>query len=78
MYNLLGGKASGYKLQKAIDEKGILHYWLINRDNEIIDPTAEQYTDLKCPLPYKNIENNRASYRKTSATKRIIKNNESQ
>jgi len=74
MYNLLGGKENGYKLQKAVDEKNITHYWLIGRDKKIIDPTAEQYTDLDRPLPYANVKDNRASYRKTKAAKQIIKN----
>jgi len=72
MYDLLGGKKSGYKLQKAIDEKNIAHYWLVNNNNEIIDPTAEQYTSLDRPLPYGNKKDNRASYQKTKATKKII------
>jgi len=72
MYNLLGGKEKGYKLQKAIDEKDIVHYWLVNNENEIIDATVEQYTDLNRPLPYSKKKDNRASYRKTNATKRII------
>lgn len=74
MYNLLGGKDQGYKLQKAIDEKDIIHYWLINKNDEIIDPTVEQYTALNRPLPYSNKKDNRASYRKTNATKKIITN----
>jgi len=74
MYNLLGGNVKGYKLQKAVDEKQIIHYWLINSNSEIIDPTVEQYTDLNRPLPYDKLKNNKASYRKTKATKLIIKN----
>lgn len=74
MYYLLGGKEQGYKLQKAIDEKGIIHYWLITSENEIIDPTVEQYIDLNRPLPYKGVQDNRASYRKTKSTKIIIEN----
>jgi len=74
MYSLLGGKERGYKLQKAVDEDNIIHYWLINSSGEIIDPTSEQYTALNRPLPYGNLIDNRASYRKTNATKIIIKN----
>ncbi|MFB1118865.1 hypothetical protein RF240_21675 [Dickeya dadantii] len=74
MYNLLGGRAKGYKLQKAIDEDNITHYWLVNENNEIIDPTAEQYSELERPFPYHLIKNNRASYRLTKATNRIISN----
>lgn len=74
MYNLLDGKGNGYMLQKATDEKGIVHYWLKNSDGEIIDPTAEQYTDLNRPLPYNKLKDNKASYRKTNSTKKIIEN----
>lgn len=74
MYNLLGGKEGGYKLQKAIGEKGITHYWLVNSSDEIIDPTAEQYSELDRPFPYHCMENNRASYRQTKVTKSIISN----
>jgi len=74
MYSLLGGKDKGYKLQKSIDEKDIIHYWIVNKNNEIIDPTEEQYTTLNRPLPYGNKKDNRASYRKTNATNKIIIN----
>jgi hypothetical protein len=74
MYNLLDGKDNGYMLQKATDEKGIIHYWIKKSNGGIIDPTAEQYTDLNRPLPYNNLENNKASYRKTNATIEIINN----
>jgi len=74
MYNILGGKDCGYRLQKAVDELQITHYWLINKDNEIIDPTVEQYTDLDRKPPYDKVINNSASYRKTKATKLIISN----
>ncbi|EEX2797832.1 hypothetical protein PND76_25510 [Klebsiella pneumoniae] len=77
MYCLLGGKDKGYRLQKAVDEKGINHYWLVNSENEIIDPTIEQYIELNRPTPYNRVQDNRASYRKTRATKTIIKNVES-
>jgi len=74
MYNLLGGKDNGYRLQTAIDEFNIKHYWIINNKSEIIDPTQEQYTDLGRDTPYDKILNNRASYRKTKSTKVIIEN----
>ncbi len=60
MYILLGGKDQGYKLQKAIDNDGITHYWLANKNNEIIDPTKERYTDLDRKLPYHHKKDNRA------------------
>lgn len=72
MYNLLGGKETGYKLKKAIDEKFILHYWIVNDSNEIIDPTADQYSELNRPFPYCREKGERPSYRKSNATKHII------
>jgi len=74
MYNLLGGKSSGYKLKTATDELGIKHYWLVNSEGEIIDPTVEQYTDLDRNPPYDKIVSNRSSHRKTKATILIIEN----
>lgn len=52
MYILLGRKERGYKLQKAIDDNEITHYWLTNSNYEIIDPTAEQYSEQNRPFPY--------------------------
>jgi hypothetical protein len=72
MYNLLGGKEAGYKLQKATDEKDIIHYWLLSPTGEIIDSTIEQYTELNRPIPYSRKIDNRASYRKTASTNHII------
>jgi hypothetical protein len=72
MYYLLGDKKKGYKVKKAIDEKEIMHYWLVTSNEEIIDPTKEQYTDLHRDLPYGSVSNDRVSYRKTNATKEII------
>ncbi|WP_155410673.1 hypothetical protein [Yersinia mollaretii] len=65
-------KDTNYK--KAIDEKGIKHCWLINSYSEIIDPTAEQYSELDRPFPYHRITSNQASYRKTKTTNMIISN----
>jgi len=73
MYSLLGGKDNGYKVRKAIDEFEIKHYWLENAKGEIIDPTAEQYTDLGRNLPYNNRVNSGVSYRRTKAANAIIK-----
>ena len=74
MYFLLGGKQSGYKMCKAIDELEVKHYWLEGSDGEIIDPTAEQYTDLNRPLPYNAKVSTGVSYRKTKVTQTIINN----
>lgn len=74
MYNLLGGKDKGYGLRTAIDELDIKHYWLIDSNNEIIDPTIEQYTELGRKPPYDKVKSKKASYRKSNATKYIIEN----
>lgn len=74
LYRLLEGKKNGYKIRKAVDELGIKHYWLESPNEEIIDPTVEQYTDLCRKLPYKNIKNNRASYREPKESKIIVQN----
>ncbi|MFA6741636.1 MAG: hypothetical protein WCR78_09150 [Arcobacteraceae bacterium] len=74
LYNLLGGKEQGYKLEKAIDELDIIHYWLSTKDGRIIDVTSSQYTDLNRPLPYKSKINKGVSYLKSNATKKIILN----
>jgi hypothetical protein len=72
MYRLLGGKEKGYKLQRAVDDDGFVHYWLLSPLGEIIDPTVEQYTELNRPLPYSNIINGKASYLTTKSTKIIV------
>lgn len=72
MYYLLGGKEKKYKIRKAIDELEITHYWLEAIDGEIIDPTAEQYTELGRELPYRNRVTNGVSFRKTKAALQIM------
>lgn len=72
MYYLLGGKSAGYKMRKAVDELGIIHYWLERPDGAIIDPTAEQYTALNRPLPYDNRINKGVSHMISRATKVIM------
>lgn len=72
MYNLLDGKVCGYKVRKAIDELEIKHYWLESPSGEVIDPTAEQYTDLNRPLPYNERVSRGISYLKSNIAKKII------
>lgn len=74
MYQLLEGKSNGYKLRKAIDELNITHYWLETKEGHIIDPTAEQYTELKRDLPYEKLLKTGISYRPTKAVKIIVEN----
>ena len=72
MYYLLGGKDTGYKVRKAVDDLQIKHYWLETKDGEIIDPTAEQYTDLSRKLPYDNKVTRGVSHQKSKAAISII------
>jgi hypothetical protein len=75
MYKLLGGKEKGYKINKAVDELELTHYWLVTAQKEIIDPTAEQYTDLGRKLPYDKATNKGVEYRvRSNAVKTIIEN----
>lgn len=72
MYELLGGKNNGYKVRKAVDELQIKHYWLESPSGEIIDPTAEQYTDLNRPLPYGNRVTQGVSHLRSNHARSII------
>lgn len=74
LYNLLGGKHAGYKVNKAIDEQGIKHYWLTSPTGENIDPTVEQYTDLGRCLPYLNSIKTGISYRISNNARMIMDN----
>lgn len=71
MYELLGGKGSGYKVKRAVDELEITHYWLEAPNGTIIDPTVEQYTDCGRTPPYDS-GCGKASYRRSSPAKEII------
>lgn len=72
MYVLLNGRTKGYKVCKAIDELEIKHYWLVSPSGEIIDLTAEQYTNLDRPLPYNSCVNHGISHRRSTYAKAII------
>lgn len=74
IYELLGGKHNGYKVRKAVDELQIKHYWLESISGEILDPTAEQYTDLNRLLPYDSPATKGVSHRKSNTAKAIISN----
>lgn len=52
LHQVLGGTERGYAVWKGVDSTGVSHYWLTSPSGEIIDPTAEQYTDFGIPLPY--------------------------
>jgi hypothetical protein len=48
LYHALGGKQAGYKAY-MIKHEGSPHWFLRNKDGEVIDPTADQF---KTPVPY--------------------------
>jgi hypothetical protein len=54
LYHKLGGKNKGYKPVRGKDEKGITHWWLLDKDGNILDPTSEQYTSKGLEPPYEN------------------------
>ena len=55
LYHLLGGKSAGYVACVASFEENnekFTHWWIKNNQNEIIDPTAEQFTSIGKEPPY--------------------------
>lgn len=71
-YVLIGGKDSGYKLRKGIDDRNETHYWIESRDGSIIDLTAEQYLERRVCPPYNNAIRRGVSHRRSKAARRII------
>ena len=67
LYRLLGGKDRGYKLQKAVDRKGFMHYWVVSASGYILDPTEEQYANFEEVPPYAHGTTKNASYRMPKA-----------
>jgi len=41
---------------RALDDEGIYHWWIVDKNKKIIDPTSEQYTLLGRVPPYTNGE----------------------
>jgi hypothetical protein len=47
LFFLLGGKPYGYKAMVAtyyVDGERCTHWWIVNKDGDILDPTAKQFT----------------------------------
>ena len=40
------------KMYRALDDEGMYHWWCVDKDGNIIDPTAEQYTLSGKKPPY--------------------------
>lgn len=70
LYQLLGGKVQGYAVWCAMDSTGVSHFWLTSSSGEIIDPTAEQYTDFDIPLPY--ADGKRTGFRIPGTAHRLV------
>jgi hypothetical protein len=70
LYRSLGGKTSGYKAQRGVDNDGVSHWWVESPTGEILDPTAAQYTDFDKTPPYHNAKG--ASFRRTSGRAKTI------
>ena len=54
LYHLLGGKNKGYKAVRGKDNQGITHWWIVDKNGRILDPTSEQYTSKRLQPPYAN------------------------
>lgn len=54
LWHLLGGMCSDYRPVRGRDDQGICHWWLEDSAGEILDPTAQQYTDQGRTPPYDN------------------------
>lgn len=70
LYQVLGGKEQGYAVWKGVDCTGVSHYWLTSPSGEIIDPTAEQYTNFGIPLPYAS--GRRTGFRVPRAARHLV------
>ena len=70
LYRSLGGKTSGYKARRGVDDDGVSHWWVESPMGEILDPTAAQYTDFDKTPPYHNAKG--ASFRGTSRRAKTI------
>jgi hypothetical protein len=49
LYHLAGGMDSGLTVRRCSLPKGGTHWWLVDSNGEVVDPTAEQFAD---PPPY--------------------------
>lgn len=50
LYKIFGSK--NVKMYRAMDDEGLYHWWVVDKDGKIIDPTHEQYTLLGRKPPY--------------------------
>jgi hypothetical protein len=52
IYKIFGPK--NVHMYRALDDEGIYHWWIIDKNGKIIDPTSEQYLLLNRIPPYDN------------------------
>jgi hypothetical protein len=50
IYKIFGPK--NVHMHRALDDEGIYHWWVVDKNGKIIDPTSEQYTLLGKVPPY--------------------------
>lgn len=54
LYHLLGGKDNGYKIMRGKGLNNEIHWWIVDKNNNILDPTAEQFYFVGLKPPYEN------------------------
>lgn len=52
IYKIFGPK--NVHMYRALDEEGLYHWWIIDKNGKLIDPTSEQYFLLNRIPPYAN------------------------
>jgi hypothetical protein len=54
LYHLLGGKEKGYKPMRGKGLNDETHWWIVDKDGNILDSTSEQFYFVGLKPPYKN------------------------
>lgn len=52
IYKIFGPK--NVHMHRALDDEGIYHWWIVDKNGKLIDPTSEQYFLLNRIPPYNN------------------------
>lgn len=50
IYKIFGPK--NVHMHRALDDENLYHWWIVDKNGKIIDPTSEQYTILGRIAPY--------------------------
>jgi len=72
LYHLLGGKKEGFKPILGKTEDGLTHWWILDNNDKIIDPTAEQFFYKQQIPPYNNGKGNGFLTKQPSKRAQII------